>query len=463
VSGWRPWRQSTCKSVGSDTANPRDRFLQIRGHNHCKSAECDWYRAVVVSTPAAQLLERHAHARVLEALDDTRVVVVLGARQVGKSTLVQGIARHDRMPVITFDDQAARAAAQQDPTGFVADLRTPVVIDEVQRVPDVLLAVKQRVDEDPTPGQFLLTGSANILTAPRIADALTGRAEYVRLHPFSQGELHGCRESFVSTLFAGAFPQLSGEPAGRRPYAPLIAAGGYPEAVRRRPQRRVRFFDSYLDTIMQRDLRSIAALADSANARRLLQALASVSANEVNFESLSRSLGLANNTLRSYADLLETLFLITRLQAWSGNLFSRAIRAPKAYIADAGLLTYLLGADERRLENDLDLGGSLFESFAAMELVRQADALDDPVTLYHYRDRDRREVDVIIERRDGSILGVEVKAAASVGRSDLRGLRYLRDRIGDRFVAGVVLYTGPNTVPFGDRLAAVPLSGLWSG
>jgi predicted AAA+ superfamily ATPase len=416
----------------------------------------------LVTTAPAQLLDRHARARVEEALGDTRVVVVLGARQVGKSTLVQKIAdERGAMPVLTLDDQATRTAAGQDPTGFVADLSTPVVLDEAQRIPDVLLAIKQRVDDDPRPGQFLLTGSANILTAPKIADALTGRAEYVRLHPFSQGELRGRLEWFIPTLFEGSFPQLNGAPVGRKAYAPIVAAGGYPEAVRREPHRRVRFFDSYLDTIMRRDLRSIAALADSANVRRLLQALASVSASETNFERLSRSLGLANNTLRSHADLLETLFLIRRLPPWSGNLFARAIKAPKTYVADSGLLTYLIGGDARRVEKDPDVGGSVFETFAAMELVRQADWEDDPVNLYHYRDRDQREVDIVIERRDGSVIAVEVKAAASVSRSDLRGLRYLRDKLGERFIAGAVLYTGPNTVPFGDRLAAVPLCGLW--
>jgi uncharacterized protein len=372
------------------------------------------------------------------------VVVVLGARQVGKSTLVEQIARErGDLTLRTFDDQATRTTAEQDPTGFVADLSTPAAIDEVQRVPDVLLAIKQRVDRDPAPGQFLLTGSANILTAPKIADALTGRAEYVRLHPFTQGELRGRRESFIPTLFAATFPQLSGQPIGRTAYAPIIAAGGYPEAVRRTPGRRVRFFGSYLATIMERDLRSIAALADGANARRLLQAIAAVSASELNFQALSRDLGLANNTLRSYADLLETLFLIKRIPPWSGNLFARAIKAPKAYIADPSLLTYLAGANGRRIETDLPLDGSLFETFAATELRRQADTEDDPVQLYHYRDRDQREVDLIIEHRDGSIIAIEVKAAASINTRDTRGLNYLRDKLGPRFIARALLYTSP--------------------
>lgn len=412
--------------------------------------------------PVRDAIERHVRDRVDAALGDTRVVVLLGARQVGKSTLVDQIARERGNFVLrTFDDQATREAAQQDPTGFIAGLATPAAIDQVQRVPDVLLAIKQRVDRDRAAGQFLLTGSANILTAPRIADALTGRAEYVRLHPFTQGELRGTRETFIATLFAGQFPQLSDRPIGRGAYAPIIAAGGYPEAIQRTPGRRVRFFESYLATIMERDLRSIAALSDGANARRLLQAIATVSASELNFQGLSRDLGLANNTLRSYADLLETLFLIKRIVPWSGNLFTRAIKAPKAYVADPGLLAYLVGANEQRIATDLPLGGSLFETFAASELLRQADAEDDPVQLHHYRDRDQREVDLIIERRDGSVIAIEVKAAASINARDTRGLSYLRDKLGTRFIAGALLYTGPNTLPAGDRIAAIPLSGLW--
>lgn len=408
-------------------------------------------------------IERHARARVEEALGDTRVVTVLGARQVGKSTLVEAIVQaRGGIALRTFDDQATRDTARADPAGFVAGLSTPAAIDEVQRVPDVLLAIKQRVDRDQTPGQFLLTGSANLLTAPRIADALTGRAEYVRLHPFTQGELRGKRETFIPTLFAGGFPQLHDQPIGRTAYAPIIVAGGYPESLRRASERRVRFFESYLTTSMERDLRSIASLSDGANARRLLNAIAAVSASELNFQALSRDLGLANNTLRSYADLLETLFLITRIPPWSGNLFTRAIKAPKAYISDPGLLSYLTGINEPRVEADLQLGGMLFETFAANELLRQADAQDDPVQIHHYRDRDQREVDLIIERRDGSIIAIEFKAAASINRTDARGLKYLRDKLGSRFAAGALLYTGATTLPVSDRIAALPLTALWT-
>lgn len=410
------------------------------------------------------VIDRRLRPRVLEALADTRVVVVLGARQVGKSTLVQRIAASDRpATVLTLDDQATRDAAASDPTGFVAGLSVPVVLDEVQRVPDLLLAIKVRVDRDPAPGQFLLTGSANILTAPRIADALTGRAEYLRLAPFSQGELRDTEETFIAELFDGRWPQVSGAVVGRAAYAGLVAAGGYPAAVRRAAERRAGFFESYVDTIVQRDLSSIARVQEKADVRRLLAAIAATSAGLLNFDGLSRDLAVPASTLRSHAALLDTLFLTARVEAWSSNQLSRVVKAPKAYVTDTGLLCYLVGVDERRLTEDGSLAGSAFETFVVMELRRQAAWQDDAPRLFQYRDRDGREVDLVLERRDGSVAAIEVKTAASATARDFRGLRYLRDKLGQRFKAGVLLYTGEQTVPFGDRLAAVPLSGLWAG
>jgi len=408
------------------------------------------------------ILERHLREHVVEALSDTRVVVVLGARQVGKSTLVEQIAATDHPArVITFDDLALREAAAEDPTGFIAELTGPAVIDEVQRVPEVLLAIKQRVDRDQTPGQFLLTGSANILTAPRIADALTGRAEYYRLTPFSQGELAGVRESFIEVLFAGAFPTVTDGPVGRDTYAERIATGGYPAVRQRSSRRRTQFFESYVDTIIERDLSSIARVHDQTNVRRLLEAIAATSGSLMNFDGLARDLGLNANTLRSYADLLVTLFLAMRVPSWHSNLLSRIVKAPKAHITDTGLLCSLAGFDARRVAHDGSAAGMTFETFAVTELHRQAQWHPERLRLHHYRDKDKREVDALLERRDGTVIAVEVKAAASVTRSDFRSLRHLRDRLGERFKAGAVLYTGEQTVPFGDRLAAVPLCGLW--
>lgn len=409
------------------------------------------------------MIHRSLEPRVLEALADTRVVAVLGARQVGKSTLVQRIAT-ERLgaAVLTMDDAATRDAAASDPTGFVAEHATPVVIDEVQRVPDLLLAIKARVDRDPRPGQYLLTGSANILTAPRIADALTGRAEYLRLGPFTQSELQAAGGSFVSDLLEGRWPQITAAGVGRQAYAQAVATGGFPDVRGRTDMRRARFFASYLDTVIERDLNSIAQVHDQDNVRRLMLALAAMSSSLMNVDSLARDLVLPPSTVRAHVSLLQTLFLFVRLPAWSTNLLSRTTKTPKVFIADSGLLCHLTGAGPERLVADGAMAGAAFETFVTTELLRQMAWQEDVPSAFHYRDRDGREVDLLLERRDGSVAGVEVKAAATVTTTDFRGLKHLRDKLGERFKLGVVLYTGEHALPFGDRLAAVPISGLWT-
>lgn len=414
--------------------------------------------------PSSRLVARHAQSAVEAALADTRVVVILGARQVGKTTLLGQVAADERAGrrVLTLDDQAVRAAASADPAGFVATLDTPVAIDEVQRVPELMTEIKLRVDRDNKPGQFVITGSANLLEMTQVKDSLAGRAEYMRLHPFSQGELLERRESFIPGLAAGRFPQLADAPVGRRAHAEMIAKGGYPEVQGRAPNRRPRFFESYVEGILERDLASLADVADHAAVARLLRAIGAMSAAELNIDRLSSSLGMPATTIRRHLDLLETLFLIRRVPAWSNNLLARSIKRAKVHVADTGLLAYLVGADERRIEADLDLGGMFYETFVAMELHRQISWLDDRPELFHFRDRDGREVDVVIEHRDGSVAAIEVKAAATVHERDFRGLNHLKDKLGSRFTAGALLYAGASTVPFGERLAAVPVSGLWS-
>jgi predicted AAA+ superfamily ATPase len=249
---------------------------------------------------------------------------------------------------------------------------------------------------------------------------------------------------------------------GRLAHAELLAKGGYPEIQGRAPTRRPRFFESYVEGILERDLVSLGDVADRAVVARLLQAIGATSASELNVDRLSNSLGTPATTLRRHIELLEMLFLIRRVPAWNSNLLARSIKRPKVHVSDTGLLAYLVGADERRIAADLDLGGMFYETFVAMELHRQISWLDDRPDLFHFRDRDQREVDIVIEHRDGSICGVEVKAAATIRAHDFRGLRHLKAKLGNRFKAGAVLYAGANTVPFGDRLAAVPLSGLWT-
>ncbi len=409
------------------------------------------------------IVPRHIRPDVLAAIADTRVVVVLGARQVGKSTLVEDIAAEiGAASVITLDDQATRDSAERDPTGLISDLAVPAVIDEVQRVPDLLLAIKRRVDQDKAPGQFVLTGSANLLTAPRIADALTGRAEYHRLWPLTQAEIHGTSGALLPTLFAGGAPTLSGQPTGRRAYAATIVAGGYPEARTRDGKRRDRYFASHVETLIARDLRDISQVSDHRAIRRLLDAFAATSASLVNYASLARDLGLNLKTAQAYVDLLETLFVVHRLPAYSGNLLNRVVKTPKGHITDSGMLAHLIGADAERIVTDDKVAGMAFETFAVMELLRHAGWADHTLRAFHYRDRDGREVDLVLEHPNGDVVGIEVKAAASTRNSDFAGLRHLRDKLGDRFRGGALIYTGEATVPFGDRLFAVPLSGLWA-
>ena len=253
-----------------------------------------------------------------------------------------------------------------------------------------------------------------------------------------------------------------GQGVGRRAYAEIVAAGGYPDARERSDVRRGRFFSSYLDTVIERDLRSLAQVHDQASVRQLMLALAAMSSSLLNIDGLARDLGLPASTVRAHAALLETLFLVQRLPAWSTNLLSRTIKTPKVFVTDSGLLCHLGGANAERLGNDGNLAGAAFETFVTTELLRQAQWQLDVPRAFHCRDRDGREVDIVFERRGSAVAGVEIKAAASVTARDFRGLAHLRDKLGDRFKLGVVLYTGQQPLPFGDRLAAVPNSGLWS-
>ncbi len=396
-------------------------------------------------------------------MTDSRAVALLGARQVGKSTLVAEIASNEHPArLISLDDDATAGAARADPTGFIADITGPVAIDEIQRAPQLLLAIKRRLDADQTRGQFLLTGSANILSLPTVTDALPGRVEYLTLWPLTQGELHDVRESFIDRLFDGHVPKLTGMPVGRRGLAPMLVTGGYPEAQGRTPRGRARFFSSYIASIIGRDLDDVANVRNVENIERLLSVIATRSGGLTSFHGVGADLGLDANTVRSHTKILEDLFLVRQLKPWHVNLGSRQIKSSKTYVVDSGLLGYLIGANEGRIAEEGTIAGTVLESFVAMELLRQADWTEHPVQLFHYRDKQQREVDVVLERHDGDVVGIEVKASATPKAEDFAGMRHLRDKLGDRFKSGVVLHTGADTLPFGDRLAAVPVAGLWS-
>ena len=409
------------------------------------------------------LFARHLRRDVVDALAESRAVAILGARQVGKSTLVSQIASDEHPArLISLDDDATADTARADPTGFIADIDGPVAIDEIQRAPALLLAIKRRLDADQTRGQFLLTGSANILSLPTVTDALPGRVEYLTLWPLSQGELHDVRERFIDGLFDGRWPRLTGAPIGRRHLAPILVTGGYPEVQRRSTRGRSRFFSSYIASIIGRDLDDVANVRNVQNIERLLFVIAARSGGLTSFHGIGADLGLDANTVRSHTKILEDLFLVRQLKPWHVNLGSRQIKSSKTYIVDSGMLAHLVGADEKRIAEDGAIFGTVLESFVTMEILRQAGWTERPVEFYHYRDKQRREVDILIERHAGDVVGIEVKASATPKTSDFAGLRHLRDTLGDRFKAGVVLHTGADTLPFGDRLAAVPVSGIWS-
>ncbi len=406
---------------------------------------------------------RNSKRSVVEALSDTRVVFLLGARQVGKSTLAHQIAALEHpATIVDLDDPVPRKATFDDPVGFVSSLERPVFIDEIQRGdPELILAIKAVVDQDMSPGQFLLTGSANLFRNPHVLDALTGRAEIVTLWPLAQVEIEGRTGNLVDALFAAEPPRIHGATRGRDALRHRLTAGGYPEARLRDDGSRSRWFDSYLRMTVERDLESIADAYKLYEVPKLLRLLASQAANLCVPASLGNRLSLNHQTVNRYVSLLEATFLVKRIPAWRPGLGQREIRHPKAYVVDSGLLLHLLRANEERLLNDEQVTGRALENFVAMEVARHAEWAAVRPQLFHYR-RERDEVDLLLEDRAGEVVAMEVKATASLDERNWRALTKLRDSLGERFRCGCVIHLGADTTPLGDRLFALPVSALWA-
>jgi predicted AAA+ superfamily ATPase len=416
-----------------------------------------------MATSNQTFIPRNIEGTLTEAMQDARAVALLGPRQSGKSTLARALA-DGPMPAdyLSLDDASTRSLAEADPEGLIAGLGRRSVIDEIQRVPQLLLAIKLRLDRDPSPGQFLLTGSANLRRIPTVADALPGRIDYLTLWPFTQGEIEGHSEHFISRLFAQDIPNISGAPVGRTHYSQRLLKGGFPEATRReRPPSRTRFFDSYLSTIIEREVADISRVHDRGSVGTLARLIASRSGNLARYDSIAREVGIDGKTAKSHIEVLERLFLIRVRQPWHVNLGKRQVKTPKLYLADTGLMAAIVGADTDRVAHDAALAGALFETFVATELERQASWLEEPVTFWHYREG-TREVNVIIERANGEVIAIEVKAGATVRAADFRGLAHMRTQLGARLACGIILYTGERTLPFGKGLWALPLQALWA-
>ncbi|MEU7740336.1 ATP-binding protein [Nonomuraea sp. NPDC049158] len=396
-----------------------------------------------------------------EALTDTRVVLVNGARQCGKSTLVRVVAKGRTAEWRDLDTVINRQAATTDPEGFVA-FPELMVIDEIQRVPDLLLAIKAQVDQDPRPGRYLLTGSSRVLGLRGLPDTLPGRMETIELWPFSQGEIDGTPDGFVDALFAEGAGLHHTSKVSRGDYAERLVRGGFPEAVARpTARRRQHFFDSYVSDLIARDVSQLAEIERLAETRALVRLVAARSGQLLVASALSNELGISASTVRRHLALLEEVFLIKRIPAWSRNISNRATGTPKVACVDSGIAANLVGADARSLVRPGSLFGPLLEGFVLMELARQLTWAEERVELFHYRTKDKIEVDAVLENRQGRVVGIEVKAASTVRSEDFKGLRHLADRLGDDFVAGLVLYTGDQTYSFGDRMRAMPVSALW--
>ena len=404
---------------------------------------------------------RFAKPGLIEALADTPVVLIHGPRQCGKTTLAQDVGREHTYAYFSFDDAVTLGAATADPVGFVADLPDRVILDEVQRAPGIFSTLKSAVDKRRVPGRFLLTGSANVLLLPTLADSLTGRMGVLRLHPLAQCELAGRAPRFLERLFAGTHKARHTTRMGKA-LAERIVAGGYPAALARSTTRRqAAWYRDYIETIIQRDVRDLARIASLDALPRLLALAAGQTARLINISDLASPFQLSRPTIRDYVTLLERVFLVDELPPWHRNRLSRLIKTPKLHVGDTGVASALLGLDAHGLWQDRDTLGQLLETFVFQELRRQASWHDDEIRLFHYRDKDGAEVDVVLERGAGDVAGVEVKASATVTAADFRGLRKLKAAAGKKFAGGVVLYDGETVAGFGDGLYAVPVGLLW--
>jgi len=406
------------------------------------------------------MYRRYVESRIREALDDTPVVLIVGPRRCGKTTTARSVARHTGV-YLTLDDQTTLDVAKADPVGFVRGLDR-AVIDEVQRVPELFLAIKRSVDEDPRPGRFLLTGSANVMTLPRVADSLAGRMETIRMLPLARGEVEGRAPGFLEALFAGSLQAPAHQFLGSD-LTDVVLAGGFPESLARPTEsRRQAWARAYLDSVLTRDLRDISDIERLTDLPRFVRLLAAHAAQLVNYTQIGSAVGVTHKTAQRYVRPLEQIFLIKTVEPWHTSRLKRVVKTPKLHFLDTGLLAAAQGLSASGVRTRRREFGAVLECFVHAELLKLAGASQRAYAAYHFRDHQQKEVDVVLERDDGAIAGVEVKASATVGPGDFAGLRRLAEAAGERFTFGGLLYDGNTVVPAGQDLAAIPLSCLWS-
>jgi predicted AAA+ superfamily ATPase len=409
------------------------------------------------------MIKRNLTSELLAALNDTAVVFLAGARQVGKSTLVQHLNDGGyKARYISFDDYSFQMAAKADPAGFVSGLQSNVIIDEVQRVPEIFLAIKAIVDKRRVPGQFLLTGSANILAIPKVADSLAGRIEIQILWPFSQCELRNGSGGLIDALFEGADLDNINTFEENELWE-MVAIGGYPEVHSRTDlNRRNAWFRNYVLTLLQRDIKEIAHIDGLSIMPNLLSLLAARSSNLLNFADISRSIQIPQTSLKRYFTLLESIFVVNKVLPWSKNFNNKLVKTPKIHINDTGLLCYLLGVNAQRLKDDRTLAGQFLETFVVNEISKLCSWSKIKPQVNFFRTSSGREVDIILEDASGRCVAIEVKSANHLNGKDVEGIKFFRESIGEKFLKGIVLYTGNEIVPFQKDIHAVPVSILWS-
>lgn len=415
--------------------------------------------------PSTDVYARAITLRLDEAMQDTPVVMLAGPRQAGKTTLAHKVAQAHGLRYLTLDDDATRLSAQEDAAGLVRSLDR-AVIDEVQRAPSLLLALKKAVDEDRRPGRFLLTGSANLMALPTVADSLAGRMETLTLLPLSQAEMashpDGVGGNWVDAVFSGDFLQAAPAAAVGADLVARVLRGGYPELVRRPTERRRQAWaQQYLQALIQRDVRDVAGVDKLDQLPQFLRALAQTAGQLCNYSQLGAQLGLDGKTVARYIAIFEQMYLLQRIPVWARNRLSRMTKTPKLQFLDAGLLASLIGLGEVQVARDRSRFGHVLETFVFAELLKACHSADGPYALMYYRDVNQYEVDVVIENAVGALVGVEVKATASVREADFRGLKKMQEAAGAAFQCGLVLYDGLEALPMGPQLWAMPLASLW--
>jgi predicted AAA+ superfamily ATPase len=391
------------------------------------------------------------------------VMLVIGPRQCGKTTLSKIIGKELHMSYVSCDSIPALASIEFDPVGFLREQTKPLIVDEAQRAPELFLPIKVDVDDNRYPGRYLLTGSANPLLVPKLGDALTGRMGICHMWPFSQGEIRGVQETFIHHLLSVGRWDKEYPTITQQEIIDMLMKGGFPAAVSAKSaEDRREWCNDYLFNTLQKDIYDLSRVEHFSQIPALLYGIAGRVGSPLNINSLTDLIRASEATIRRYIELLKSLFLLCPLNAWSKNIDKKLSKAPKIYFSDTALLLHSMDFNDQRLAKFPNVLGQVFENFVAMEIVKQATWSSLPVKLYHYRTHDQKEVDLVLESPSGKVCGIEVKLSDVVRKDDLKGLISLKDAAGNDFHKGIILYSGKQVLPFGDDFKAVPITALWS-